>query len=157
MVLYIEDQPVNVLLMQAVFDRRPALQLVVATTGQDALTLAEDLHPALLLVDMRLPDCHGLELLPQLRRICGCESVPAVAVTADHHTDLEGSSFVELWGKPLNLGRVLERLDALTDPGRAGEIMRQRDTLQHPLPPLLMPVGGLRTAPPRQQPLPGVR
>lgn len=112
-VLYVEDHPVNVMLMEALFERRPALKLVVATTGEEALRAARGLHPALLLLDLRLPDTRGSLLLPQLRRVPGCEAAPAVAVTADIDFALEESDFDELWAKPLNLNHVLERLDAL--------------------------------------------
>gem|GEM_PF-4012166 len=42
-----------------------------------------DLYPVLLLLDLRLPDGDGRALLPMLRRIPGCETAPAVAVTAE--------------------------------------------------------------------------
>lgn len=113
-VLYVEDHPVNVLLMNAIFERRPQLELVVAATGREALRLAAGLRPALLLLDLGLPDCHGSELLPRLRELPGCQSTPAIAVTAQVDFDIEGTGFCELWPKPLHLYHVLTRLDALT-------------------------------------------
>lgn len=118
-VLYVEDHPINALLMAAIFERRPQLDLVVATTGEEGLQLARDLHPALLLLDLGLPDCHGAELLNWLRALPGCATPPAVAVTANSEFPLEGSGFCELWPKPLNLDTVLQRLDALTGTGPA--------------------------------------
>lgn len=115
-VLYVEDQPVNVSLMQALFRRRPDLALAVATTGAEALQLAAGLEPALMLLDLGLPDCRGDELLPQLRRLRGCRNVTAIAVTAEHEFDIRGTGFAELWSKPLNLLRVLARLEALVGP-----------------------------------------
>lgn len=120
-VLYVEDHPVNAMLMSAVFDRRPGLRLVVATTGREAVCCASGLNPALLLVDLRLPDCHGRELLDVLRLIPGCEDAPAVAVTADGDYDIAGTGFTELWAKPMDLQRVLQRLDALTEAAGAAE------------------------------------
>lgn len=113
-VLYVEDHPVNVILMEALFERRPALRLVVATSVAEALVVARDLDPVLLLLDLHLPDGHGSDLLPQLRRIPGCADAPAVAVTADNMFDVTGTGFCELWPKPMNLGHVLERIDRLT-------------------------------------------
>jgi len=113
-VLYVEDHPVNAMLMAALFENRPGLKLVVAGTGQQALCIAAGLNPVLLLLDMRLPDCHGSQLLPLLRQLPGCETAPAVAVTAEDDFSLADSGFVELWAKPLDLGWVLRRLDALT-------------------------------------------
>jgi CheY-like chemotaxis protein len=113
-VLYVEDHPVNVLLMAAIFERRPGLELIVATSGKEALQAAQDLQPALLLLDLGLPDCHGSELLGWLRVLPGCEKVPAIAVTAHADFEIEGTGFRELWPKPLHLDLVLARLDALT-------------------------------------------
>jgi CheY-like chemotaxis protein len=112
-VLYVEDQPINVLLMSALFEQRPELELVVAASVHDALQFAVGLNPALLLLDIRLPDGDGRDLLPKLRRIAGCEFAPAVAVTAEPDFRLPDSGFAELWRKPLDLLRVLSRIDAL--------------------------------------------
>lgn len=110
-VLYAEDEPVNVLLMQALFDYRPQLSLVIATCGTDALEMARVRPPALLLLDLHLPDCHGTELLRRLRRVPGCAGAPAVAVTADRNFDPAGSGFDEVWLKPFLLFRTLARID----------------------------------------------
>lgn len=127
-VLYVEDNPVNALLMAALFDARPGLKLVLAQTGQQALCIAAGLDPALILLDMRLPDCHGTQLLPLLRQLPGCETAPAVAVTAEADFVLDGTDFVELWPKPMDLSWVLRRLDALTagGPGAASDAFAAR-------------------------------
>lgn len=115
-VLYVEDHPVNAVLMEALFERRPGLRLLVATTGQAALREAQGLNPQLLLLDLQLPDCQGSELLPLLRQLPGCGQAPAVAVTANSDFDISGTGFAELWPKPMNLDLVLERLDRLLLP-----------------------------------------
>jgi len=113
-VLYVEDHPVNAMLMSALFEMRPGLRLVVASSVAEALAQAPQLEPVLLLLDIHLPDGNGRELLPRLRHIPGCAKAPAVAVTAAPDFGLEDSGFAELWTKPLNLSKVLQRVDALT-------------------------------------------
>lgn len=112
-VLYVEDHPVNALLMAAILERRPEVRLVVAPNGEQALCLAAGLHPALLLLDLGLPDCQGNRLLGLLRSLPGCETAPAVAVTADIRFRAADWGFQELWPKPLRADDVLARLDAL--------------------------------------------
>jgi CheY-like chemotaxis protein len=112
-VLYVEDHPVNALLMAAILERRPELELLIATTGEEALCMAAGLQPALLLLDLGLPDCHGSRLLGLLRALPGCEKAPAVAVTADVNFPVEDWGFCELWPKPLSVDEVLTRLDVL--------------------------------------------
>jgi CheY-like chemotaxis protein len=128
-VLYVEDHPVNALLMAAIFERRPQLDLTIATSGEEALRLARDMQPALLLLDLSLPDCHGSELLQRLRALPGYEALPAIAVTAHADFPIEGTSFCELWPKPLHLEKVLTRLDALTGARPAAPPELQRDLL----------------------------
>ena len=126
-VLYVEDHPVNALLMAAILEQRPELELVVATNGEEALCLAAGMQPVLLLLDLGLPDCHGSRLLGLLRALPGCERVPAVAVTADVTFASEEWGFSELWPKPLDVDGVLERLDALagTSPSPAPQLPRE--------------------------------
>lgn len=111
-VLYAEDDPTHRVLMQALFRMRPHLELLLARDGAQATALAHDSQPALLLVDIRLPDCLGSELVPLLRLRFGWHDVPAVAVTAETSYELN-ASFVEVWRKPLDLVMVLQRLDEL--------------------------------------------
>ncbi|MEK8029433.1 response regulator [Ideonella sp. DXS29W] len=126
-VLYVEDEPTNALLMQALFRLRPHLDLVVASSGSEAAALAANIRPALLMLDMRLPDVWGSDLLPELRRRYHWRQVPAVAVTAERHFDGRRCGFVETWYKPLDLQRVLQRLDQwLPDPQRQPALLQTR-------------------------------
>jgi CheY-like chemotaxis protein len=113
-VLYVEDHPTNAQLMRAIFKCRPQFELVVVNDGREARRVAADLRPSLLLLDLRLPDCHGTSLLMQLRQLYGWETIPAVAVTAELDFEPTGTGFCEVWPKPLDLAFVLSRLDALT-------------------------------------------
>lgn len=110
-VLYIEDEAMNAELMRALFEQRPHLELVVAVDGAQAFRLGATLAPVLLLVDLRLPDCLGSELLPLLRLRFGWRGVPAVAVTAEHGFGGGSGGFIEVWHKPIDIEQILRRLD----------------------------------------------
>jgi CheY-like chemotaxis protein len=114
-VLYVEDQPVNVLLMQSLFERLGCAELLVAHSGAECLRLVRSWQPTLLLLDIGLPDCTGIELLEALRRLPGGAETPAVAVTAEPAFDIQGTGFAEMWEKPLDLPRVLSRLRQLLE------------------------------------------
>jgi CheY-like chemotaxis protein len=118
-VLYVDQRLIDLLLMQLAVRRRPNLALHVAFSGAQALKLAPTLTPSVLLIGLDLPDGHGAELLRQLRRIPSCAQAPAVALTADGHSDVLASGFRELWSKPLNLTTVGARLDHLCRAARA--------------------------------------
>ena len=115
-VLYVEDHPVNVLLMQTVFELRPELELVIAIDGTSAMAATTRLQPALLLLDLRLPDCHGTELLERMREIPGWGDIPAIAVTAEAEFMPTGTTFCDVWHKPLRVPTLLTRLDRLIAP-----------------------------------------
>ncbi len=110
-VLYVEDQDVNVQLMRAALRTRPDVDMVVATDVQSALAIAPKLQPALLMLDIRLPDGNGAQLLRALRQMPNCRDVPAVAVTAERGFDAQAAGFAELWPKPMNLRAMLERVE----------------------------------------------
>jgi CheY-like chemotaxis protein len=112
-VLYVEDHPVNIELMQAIFARRPEYTLVVATDGQSGMDAARRLRPDLLLLDINLPDCRGTGLLQRMRELNSFDDVPAVAVTGEHGFDTEGTTFCEMWPKPLRVTDTLSSLDRL--------------------------------------------
>lgn len=55
--------------------------VAVASTGQEALRLVQKVHPDLMLLDLRLPDIHGLEVLHSL---AGISDPPKVLVLTVH-------------------------------------------------------------------------
>ena len=115
-VLYVEDHPVNVLLMQTVFELRPELELVIAVDGAAAMATTGHLQPSLLLLDLRLPDCHGTALLERMREVPGWRDIPAIAVTAEAEFMPAGTSFCDVWHKPLRVPTLLTRLDRVIAP-----------------------------------------
>jgi CheY-like chemotaxis protein len=82
-VLYIDDEELNRLLMQALLDFRPGVALQLAVDGRSGIAAARDTTPDLVLLDMRLPDMTGLQVLRQLRADPALAHVPCVAVSAN--------------------------------------------------------------------------
>ncbi len=115
-VLYVEDHPVNALLMKVVFGHRPELELVIVVDGASAMAATQHLRPALLLLDLGLPDCRGTELLERMRSVPGWEPIPAIAVTAELEFNAAGTGFMDVWHKPLRVPTLLTRLDRVLIP-----------------------------------------
>jgi len=115
-VLYVEDHPVNIMLMRTVFEHRPELELVIVVDGATAMAATQHLRPALLLLDLRLPDCHGTELLGRMRSVPGWDRIAAIAVTADLEFESAGTDFMDVWHKPLRVPTLLARLDRVLIP-----------------------------------------
>jgi len=65
-VVYIEDDETNVLLVQALVARHPAVDLLHAATGRAGIELVRREKPDFVLLDMNLPDISGLEVVREL-------------------------------------------------------------------------------------------
>jgi len=79
-VLYIEDNLSNLRLIEQLLARRPAIDLLTATTVSEGLQLAKHHAPDLILLDLNLPDMHGYDLLQQLRSTKGAAETPVVVI-----------------------------------------------------------------------------
>ena len=89
-VLYAEDNLINIELVRQVMRMRPQWQLEVALCGQQAIDMACQRPPDLLLLDMHLPDMDGLDVLAALRADATLADVPVLAVSADATTERIG-------------------------------------------------------------------
>jgi signal transduction histidine kinase/ActR/RegA family two-component response regulator len=116
-VLYVEDNDVNAMLMQAIVALRPGVDLTLCADGQGALTAARDDPPDLLLLDRHLPDTDGLLLLRELRALPGLAEVPAVLVSAAADAGTREAAlragFTDCWSKPLDVDATVTGLDRL--------------------------------------------
>lgn len=81
-VLYVEDNPVNVLLMQNTLARMADIQLKIATTGETGLSMALKEPPDLILMDIHLPGMSGYDTLRHLRQHPETRDIPVIAVSA---------------------------------------------------------------------------
>jgi len=114
-VLYVEDDPVNALLMHGILELRSGCQLQVARSGAEACQYVADRRVDLVLCDLRLPDVAGDALLTQLRTAGLAAAVPALLVTAESEfvaSDLaRRGGFDGFWSKPLDVMATLRSLE----------------------------------------------
>ncbi|MBT9594711.1 MAG: PAS domain-containing protein [Vitreoscilla sp.] len=116
-VLYIEDNPVNELLVREMLALRPAVSLASAPDGHSGIGQALAEPPHLILLDLQLPDMSGIDVLRRLRHEPALASCRIVALSANAMPDdvaaALSAGFNEYWTKPLNLQRFLADMDAL--------------------------------------------
>lgn len=117
-VLYIDDDRVNSLLFVETCRLAQNIEVETAATGEEALDLARQWRPDLLVVDLHLPDTTGFELLPRLRAALGAAELPAILCTADEAAVIERpaqeAGFSTCWTKPVDLHKVLDALARLS-------------------------------------------
>ena len=113
--VYVEDNPVNLLLVQQVVAQRPHLRLHGAATLSDGEALVRRVRPALVLVDLHLPDGDGIELPARLRDGPDPVHAPCVVLSADaqaHQVQRAlAAGFVDYWTKPIDVAGLLGALD----------------------------------------------
>lgn len=82
-VLHIEDNLSNIKLVERIFEQRPDVEVIAAMHGGLGLELAREHDPALILLDLHLPDIDGDAVLQRLRDDPVTASIPVVIVSAD--------------------------------------------------------------------------
>ncbi|MGY4829308.1 PAS domain S-box protein [Sphaerotilaceae bacterium SBD11-9] len=121
--LYVEDNRINALLFEEAMRMHSShIELRVAEDGDQALVLAQDWQPEVLVLDAHLPGISGFEVLRQLRTLPGLDTVPAYMCSADAMPDdvqrAYEAGFVGYWTKPINIGSVLADIEACMRRGR---------------------------------------
>lgn len=116
-VLYIEDNAANTLIVQELLGRWAGVTLHVAPDGRSGIVMARDHRPDLVLLDMRLPDMHGLEVLAALRTDPRTAGIPVVSLSASAMPEevdaARGAGADAYWTKPLDFAPFLKGVAAL--------------------------------------------
>ena len=116
-VLYIEDEPLNVVLMEETFRDRPGWALQVARDGESGIAMAREGQPDLVMIDMHLPDMGGLDVLRCLRGRPDTAGLLCVALSADAMREQVQAAlqagFDDYWTKPVDLMGLLSGIERL--------------------------------------------
>jgi len=82
-ILYIEDNPSNLRLVERVLAEHTGIRLIAAMQGRLGLALAREHHPDLILADLHLPDMSGEDVLREIQNDAALQHTPIVVVSAD--------------------------------------------------------------------------
>lgn len=124
-ILVVEDNALNLKLVRDVLDYA-GYDVVVATCGEDAVRLARDCSPDLVLMDLQLPGIDGHEALRILRtdRDSPAAAVPVVAVTAfameEDRARAAAAGFDGYVEKPISVRVLPEQVRGFLDGGSRG-------------------------------------
>jgi CheY-like chemotaxis protein len=111
-VLYIDDDQDNIFLLQRLFKRRcPGIQLHTSMTGGDGVRAAIDDPPDLILLDNRLPDANGEQVLRQLATTPATAVIPVVILSGDSNPvtvdELHAAGASDFLPKPFEADQLL--------------------------------------------------
>ena len=119
LVLIIEDNEKNLKLLRDVLQVK-GYRTLEARTGTEGLRLARAELPALVLMDIQLPDISGITALRQLRADPLTRAIPVVAVSAsamqEEQEKITASGFDGYIMKPIDLKSFLEQVQRYAGP-----------------------------------------
>jgi CheY-like chemotaxis protein len=81
--LYIEDNPVNLDLVEQLIARRPDIRFLSAVNGGLGIKLARERMPDVILMDINLPGINGIEALKILHNDAETSQIPVIAISAN--------------------------------------------------------------------------
>lgn len=114
-ILYIEDDPSNCLLVRRILEAEGYI-VKEARSGLAGLEMAARVKPALILLDINLPEIDGYDLARRFRDTPGLQQVPILALTAnvmkgDRERSLEAgcNGYIQ---KPIDVDRLPDQVRA---------------------------------------------
>ena len=113
--LYVENNPANLMLIEHIIKKRPDIRMLSAYDGNLGIALARAHLPDAILMDIKLPDISGIEALKILREDPATRHIPVVAISAnamphDIEKGLEAGFFRYLT-KPVKITEFINTLD----------------------------------------------
>jgi signal transduction histidine kinase/CheY-like chemotaxis protein len=114
-VLYIEDNPDNLALVQQILVEQPNIKFLSAVKAQSGIELARSHQPKLILMDIDLPDMSGIEAMEILKSFDETRGIPVIAVSANAmEKDIDkamDAGFKDYIVKPINVPRFIKIID----------------------------------------------
>lgn len=124
--LYIEDNASAIRLIEMLLQRRPDVQLKVARTAREGVQAAVEELPGLIMLDNRLPDARGGDVLKMLSLQPSTGDIPVVIISGDADmklaTEMLACGASEYLVKPFDVHRFLSVIDRYLPPEAGTDI-----------------------------------
>jgi PAS domain S-box-containing protein len=114
-VLYVEDNPANLMLVEALIERRSGMRLLSANNGVSGIEIARAAQPDVILMDINLPGMSGTKALGILLSDRDTAHIPVIAISANAMpSDIAkglAAGFFRYLTKPIRVDQFMETLD----------------------------------------------
>ena len=121
-ILIVEDNEKNMKLVRDIL-RHQGHNTIEAASGIEAVHIASQQCPDLILMDIQLPDIDGIEALRRIRSDTSLDATPVLAVSAsvmpDDQQKIVASGFDAFLTKPINVKQFLATIERFVQTGRA--------------------------------------
>ena len=115
--LYVEDNPANLLLVENLMERRPDIRLLSARDGSSGVAIAKSARPDVILMDINLPGINGIMALQLLRDDPATAHIPMLALSANAMpSDIQkglDAGFYRYLTKPIKINEFMDTLDTV--------------------------------------------
>jgi PAS domain S-box-containing protein len=131
--LYVEDNPANLKLIEKLIARRPDIRLLTATDGKSGVEIARAARPDAILMDINLPGISGVVAMKILADDPATAQIPVIALSANAmpHDIARGlaAGFFRYLTKPIKVNEFMDTLDvALSVSGAAASVAPAGET-----------------------------
>ena len=113
--LYVEDNPANLMLVEDLISRRPDIRLLSARDGKNGVDIARAYRPDVILMDINLPGMSGINAMRMLADDPTTAHIPVIALSANAMPrDIEkglDAGFFRYLTKPIKINEFMETLD----------------------------------------------
>ena len=121
LLLYVEDNPANLALMESIVEGIRNLSLISAPTGELGYSLAESHNPDIIILDINLPGMDGCEAVRLLRSRKSTKNTPILALSADAMPRSVDrglkAGFDDYLTKPIDVPRLMEAIRTALENG----------------------------------------
>ncbi|MGP1679430.1 MAG: hybrid sensor histidine kinase/response regulator [Burkholderiales bacterium] len=121
--LYVEDNPANLMLVEDLVARRPEIRLLSAMDGRRGIEIARSSHPDVILMDINLPGISGIQALEILAADPATARIPVIAISANAMPrDIEkglAAGFFRYLTKPIKVNEFMNTLDVALELAKA--------------------------------------
>ncbi|HTI73200.1 MAG TPA: response regulator [Candidatus Limnocylindria bacterium] len=115
--ILIVDDEAHMLRVTELSLKRGGYSLLIARNGREAIELAGRMHPALIVMDVQMPEMDGLTALKTLKENEATSHIPVIMLTARGHvltrTEAEGSGAAMFITKPFSPNQLLADVQRL--------------------------------------------
>jgi PAS domain S-box-containing protein len=114
-ILYVEDNPANLMLVEQIIENHPHIRMLSARDGKEGIALAGAHLPDVILMDINLPGLSGFQALKLLREDRLTAHIPVLAISANAMPrDIEKglqAGFFRYLTKPININEFMNALE----------------------------------------------
>jgi PAS domain S-box-containing protein len=132
--LYVEDNPANLMLVEDLIARRPDIRLLSASDGVRGIEIARESQPDLILMDINLPGISGTVALKILAEDARTAHIPVIALSANaipsHIARGLEAGFFRYLTKPIKVGEFMQTLDLALEFAKARGVRARKKELQ---------------------------